>query len=69
MRQSNIVLALLQGYVLAVQVQDQEPPCDNDHIWIGNRMVTYKQMKEEVESTAVGFAVGICPDNDCPTTE
>ena len=31
--------------------------------------VLYKQMKEEVESTAVGFAVGICPDNDCPATE
>ena len=31
-------------------------------------MVTFEQMKQEVDSTKVGHALGFCPDNDCMST-
>ena len=40
MRQSNIAVALLQGYAMAMQVANDEH-CDNEAFWIGKSMVTY----------------------------
>ena len=42
--------------------------CNNEHVYIGGRMVTFEEMKQEIESTKIGHALGFCPDHDCMST-
>ena len=64
MKQSSIVLSLLQGYVAAVQVaQDFDQMCQGTTAWIGKYQIKYEDMKADLADGRIGRAIGLHNDD------